>query len=122
MLQREQGPRAANEWELAWVVLTDPQNRAEVNHHHERKSMLLNEREIISMPKWKRQTESEEVESGILYCPFVGLLAKSYAEAYTSTLNSFLGSGDGCEWANSTGGILADAMGLGKTVEVRTAV
>jgi E3 ubiquitin-protein ligase SHPRH len=119
MLQREQCPRETNEWELAWVVLTDPQNRAKANHRYQEKSMLLNEREIISLFEWKRQTESKEVESGVLYCPFVGLLAKSCVEAYTSTLNSFLGSGDGCEWANSTGGILADAMGLGKTVEVR---
>jgi SNF2 family DNA or RNA helicase len=84
--------------------------------------MLLNKRDVVSLSEWKRLMEAKEIESGVLFCPFVGLLAKSGLEAHMSTLNSFRGSGDGCEWANLTGGILADSMGLGKTVEVGAAV
>ena len=118
MLQREQCPRENNEWELSWVVLIDPRNRDEVNHNKE-ESMLVIKRDVVSLYEWKRLAEGKELESGVLFCPFVGLLAKSGLEARMSTIDSFIGSGDGCEWANSTGGILADSMGLGKTVEVR---
>jgi SNF2 family DNA or RNA helicase len=121
MLHREQCPRESNEWELAWVVLIDPRNRNDVNHNKE-ESMLVNRRDVVSLNEWKRLMETKEIASGVLFCPFVGLLAKSGMEARMSTLNSFLGSGEDCEWANSTGGILADSMGLGKTVEVGAGV
>ena len=113
MIQREKGPTESQEWELAWVVLTNP-----VVQQANSETMIMNVGEVVSVPEWKRRTQLDEIKSGILYCPFVGMLAKSGVDAYMATLHSFLEGGAGCDWSNPTGGILADSMGLGKTVEV----
>ena len=119
MLRREQCPSSENsEWELAWVVLSRVEQETELQATHDGDGMLFCTRDSVSLPEWKRRMKSNEIKSGLLFCPFVGFLVQSDTEAYMATLNSFLAHGDGAEWANATGGILAESMGLGKTVEV----
>lgn len=121
MLEREQCPRSENnEWELAWVVFADsPQpNREKVGLDENGDGAVIVSRESVSLPEWKRRTNTNEISRGLLFCPFAGFLVSSGVDAYMATLNSFLDSGDGSEWANATGGILAESMGLGKSVEV----
>ena len=120
MLKREQFPNSENnEWELAWIVLAEgPRQIDKETKESESGGLLLQDRELVSLPDWKRQMKRKEVKSGIIFSPFAGFLVKSVVDAYMATLNSFLISGDGSEWAITTGGILAESMGLGKTVEV----
>lgn len=82
MLQRENGTVDQNEWELAWVVLTQTNN---------------------VLPLSKHMTGDV-----VVYCPFAGWLVSSYCEARETSRGE----------APVRGGILAESMGLGKTVEV----
>lgn len=59
--------------------------------------------EAMSLTQWKGS------ENVLLYCPFMGWLAQSIQEARTMSVAPF---------SITRGGILAESMGLGKTVEV----
>lgn len=85
MLQRERGESLYDEWELAWVVLTE--NGSVLPLHGD--------------------SCKEDI---VLFSPFAGWLVLSHAHARDATC--------GLSREVVKGGILADSMGLGKTVEV----
>lgn len=92
MLRRErQSGLAGTEWELAWVVIHMNQDQESV---------------IIPLPEW---TDRENTNV-LLVCPFAGWMVGSYEEARSLLSESMIES--------PKGGILAESMGLGKTVEV----
>ena len=100
MLEREGkgSTQCNNEWELAWVVL----------------ETIDGTFKATSLVDWKPPQEDGKVQSRpLLYCPFTGWLAKSVAEARAMTIPS-----SSLTESNTQGGILAESMGLGKTVEV----
>ena len=82
MLDRESGASHQNEWELAWVVLTESST-------------------VLPLSK-------NVMDNVVVYSPFAGWLVSSYCEARDATRGQ----------APVKGGILAESMGLGKTVEV----
>lgn len=88
MLQREKNPVESKEWELAWIV--------------------LNEKEVgrcTFLPEWTNGNERS-----LFYNQFTGWLATTYEEAKIMSI--------GENSISITGGILAESMGLGKTVEL----
>lgn len=103
-----------NEWELAWVVLMG-ENAGSVSPLQP---------SCISLPEWMKKNfraKRREVAQGselnaLLFSPFTGWLATSLEQAQTMTL----GPMDNLETGRLSikGGILAESMGLGKTVEV----
>jgi hypothetical protein len=95
-------------WEICWLILCTHDKSPEEG--------------ILPLYGSEQSKLSESAENTILYNPFTGWLSKSYdtARAYSH------GYTDPCDLAElckkqSTGGtgILAEMMGLGKTVEVR---
>lgn len=121
MVERENQRASAEnrEWELAWVVLADPAEKERTHAISDNvDGILIRNREVLFLPEWKRRMQAVDIMSCVLYCPFSGFLVTSAKDAYMATLNSFLSQGDGSEWTKSRGGILAESMGLGKTVEV----
>lgn len=92
MLQREQTRTEGREWELSWVVLNDVDG---------------------GVTQWLPDVvDTGEGAPGarLLYHTCTGWLATSYDQAKTMTVGS--------EPVLVSGGILAESMGLGKTVEV----
>ena len=92
MLGREKNhPKTGplSEWELAWVILEAGQSPK-------------------TLTCWKGQ--AKDPEPPLLYCPFAGWLVQSHEAARVATL--------GLQPTPVRGGILAESMGLGKTVEV----
>lgn len=92
MVQRESGIFTYTGWEICWFVFVIDMNGAT----------------IVPLYIWRKQpcSDAEEI---ILYNPFSGWLVKGYNNAKLYTV----GDGDIIK-----GGILAETMGLGKTVEM----
>ena len=101
------------EWELCWyVVIQSPMDISSNASNNDVGDVvtLTGSNIILSLPKWKKGKSSPD-ECQFFCNPFSGGIAKSYADAKLMMLgrnhdNSF------------RGGILAESMGLGKSVEV----
>ncbi|KAL7543822.1 hypothetical protein ACHAXR_013142, partial [Thalassiosira sp. AJA248-18] len=94
-----------NEWELCWyVVVESPTVTA---GHGEAESFARSH--ILPLPDWRKGKSSPD-ERQVFCNPFSGWLASSYEEAKKMMLWN--------EEEDLKGGILAESMGLGKTVEV----
>ena len=108
MLKREAGEGLANdEWELCWFVI--------VEHPAHSPDRIKNEpytrSNLLWLPDWKN-AKSPPDERHVFCNPFAGWVATKYDEAKTYTC------GHHTDVSISRGGILAESMGLGKTVEV----
>jgi E3 ubiquitin-protein ligase SHPRH len=87
-----------NEWELAWVVVAHQMGGEDQQSR------------VVSLPEWK---DRHGTNVPVLFmCPFAGWLVESYEAARAATILP------GSIVASHKGGILAESMGLGKTVEV----
>ena len=104
MLQRERDHIPLEEWKLSWVVLS---------HNGKHSEGAEASPSILSLSQWEEMHQLKHYENGaVLYCPIVGWLAKSVNDARIMSLGT---EGD---QVVVKGGILAESMGLGKTVEV----
>ena len=107
----EDGIEASNgdEWELCWyVVIECPENITWSSD--EGCTMLVHRSKVIPLPEWN--TLKSSIDEKHVFCnPFAGLIARSYTEAHSMMLGNENEHG-------VAGGILAESMGLGKTVEV----
>jgi hypothetical protein len=97
MLERERNPKPSQEWKLAWIALQNTISPEESSAPS-----------ILTLEQWEKSSDRREA---VFYCPLVGWLAKSVDQARAMSL------GDDDEEL-VRGGILAESMGLGKTVEV----
>jgi E3 ubiquitin-protein ligase SHPRH len=109
MLQREKKGGVSDEWELAWVVLTSGGCQAKPDGSDASSAYTS----VHALPEWKSLPKSAPHQSTILYSPFFGWLASSWQQAKVMSIG-IVSNGNGV----AQGGILADSMGLGKTVEV----
>jgi SNF2-related domain len=118
MLHRETAQECDDEWELAWVVLrTTPSFTEDSNG--------------IAMEFLPTATSVTNDPESLYFCPHLGWLATSYESARAMTLGTDDESMDDAALGSTNlrslpspsmsaikGGILAESMGLGKTVEV----
>eukprot|EP00978_Attheya_sp_CCMP212_P004987 scaffold11001_cov52-Attheya_sp.AAC.1 len=99
-------------WELCWVVFIPFQSQ--INDSTNTKPMY-NKRTILPLYQWRNEVmpasnESLEGDALLFYNPFAGWICTSYSAAKDATL--------GPAWNTRVpGGLLAESMGLGKTVE-----
>ena len=111
-------------WELAWVVI-DHKNIDSITSHDDRIKFQY----CLPLFEWKLKNNFKS-DKAILYNPFNGWVVPTYQDAKFFTLNHHKLSTNQSEqdgdsmtpstnYLNISGGILADSMGLGKTVEVR---
>ena len=107
MIQRETEVVSNDEWELCWCVIvldsvTDSDCLA---------SAKVTRCNIVPLPEWKSGKSSPNERQ--LFCnPFAGWMATQYEDA------KYLMFGEREKVYHPKGGILAESMGLGKTVEV----
>lgn len=100
-----------DEWELCWYVIIEfPKHVTSLKADEGARGMLVHWSKVISLPEWNTLKSSSD-ERHVFCNPFAGLIARSYAEARSM----MLGNDDK---RGVAGGILAESMGLGKTVEV----
>jgi SNF2-related domain len=92
---------SGDEWELAWLVLSSSSAITA--------NTCLAVRSPLSLTIWKQNNPSCE-DNLMLFCPYTGWLANSLRQARELTI--------GKSSRTTKGGILAESMGLGKTVEV----
>ena len=109
MLQREgkygcSDYETNNEWELCWYVLIECPNRGVGE------AVLCTRSNILPLPEWKN-IKSAPDERRIFCNPFSGCIASTYEKAKSKMLGNEVNE-------RVCGGILAESMGLGKTVEV----
>jgi len=113
MLKREgkgdDAVKAGTEWELSWMVMEGPSLGASFGAENSIRS------DIISLTAWRQSKKIPPIDSEfVLFCnAFTGWIASTYDEARRMAV----GSKDDLN-SEISGGILADSMGLGKTVEV----
>lgn len=108
MVQRERGEIEDRGWEICWLVIVKC---------HVRDNAIDNcvQIRIYTLFDWKSKDISVTKDNELvgLYNPVTGWLVQSYEEAKTHTIDE-LNDSNFC----IRGGILAESMGLGKTVEV----
>ena len=112
MLERERHPPPSDEWELAWVVLRRNETWETVTEM---------EPEWHFLPHAKHEWLGQHPEGGglLFFCPTTGWLAATYREARDMTLGRNMDADESsARSVLPSGGILAESMGLGKTVEV----
>jgi SNF2 family DNA or RNA helicase len=119
MIQREQQGNDSshdsscsnNEWELAWIVLNPVLATANVASGDvvAVTDTIQSPPTPMSLPQWKRQC-TKNTDGTLLFCPYTGWLTNSIERAREMTV--------GPSYSPMKGGILAESMGLGKTVEV----
>ena len=104
-----------DEWELCWyVVIECPENFTSFTDTEVGGTILVHRSKVISLPEWN--TLKSSVDEKHVFCnPFAGLIARSYTEARSMMLGNDDENNMRC---GVGGGILAESMGLGKTVEV----
>ena len=111
MIKRETGQSGTlcnDEWELCWYVIV--QNAATESDCQA--SVRVSRCNIISLPEWKSGKSAQDERQ--LFCnPFSGWIATKYEDA-----KYLMFGASGEDDYHSKGGILAESMGLGKTVEV----
>ena len=119
MLQRERplfenDGNSNDEWELAWIVLS-----SEIMSNDKLPLSSTNDNHICRtpefLPSWKQKrliNKDHDIEKILLFCPFTGWMTSSILLAKEWTI------GPSSDTASVSGGILAESMGLGKTVEV----
>jgi SNF2 family DNA or RNA helicase len=127
MLRCERPTRTTNdEWELAWVVLSSRKQSNEttkfpIQHisSNNTKVSLEQHQYPIFLPTWNQNQKAHSCYSNscnsddddvLLFCPYMGWFTNSIELAKVWTI--------GPSSTTTTGGLLAEAMGLGKTVEV----
>ena len=114
-------------WELAWVVI-DHKNIDSITSNDDKNKFQY----CLPLFEWKLKNNNNfKTDKAILYNPFNGWVVSTYqdAELYTVNHHKLVANqskqtGDSMILSpsnlNISGGILADSMGLGKTVEVCT--
>ena len=103
------------EWELCWVVIESISVPAGID---EDVAKVINESDLVfqscitSLPDWRKEERIRETNTRrhIFINPFAGWVASSYEEARRAMM--------GDVFYSTKGGILAESMGLGKSVEV----
>ena len=100
---------AGTEWELSWVVMKGPSFAAGFGIQNGIK------RDVVSLTEWretKKISSTDDSESAIFCNAFTGWIVSTYDEAFSMTIgNRNVAS------PKVGGGILAESMGLGKSVE-----
>jgi len=124
MLRRETGSSRADcsiedrGWEILWIVFVDS-NCCTMNDSNASHTNYL----LLPLHQWRDNLlrnnlwfSTQRENNVIFYNPFTGWLVNGYEKA---KLNTLCGSGD-TKYSSDfiPGGILAESMGLGKTVEV----
>jgi SNF2 family DNA or RNA helicase len=95
-----------DEWELAWLILCSSSRLTQIENVGNT-GVAVPSPSSLSM--WKRSNPTYD-GSMLLFCPYTGWLVNSFQQAKELTI--------GASSSAMKGGILAESMGLGKTVEV----
>ncbi|KAL3777625.1 LOW QUALITY PROTEIN: hypothetical protein ACHAW5_006776 [Stephanodiscus triporus] len=115
MLEREHMVDAGDEWELCWFILIEhPPVKTSTGDEGGGGRDAVVRSNVMLLPKWKNIKSSPD-ERWVFCNPFSGWMAGSYGEAKCMMLGN---EGNG----SVMGGILAESMGLGKTVKVITCI
>jgi SNF2 family DNA or RNA helicase len=110
MLERETNNSINDEWELCWYVIINTSDSVDSDANDDEHSSV-SRCSIIPLSEW-RSGKSSQDEKQVLFNPFVGWIASTYEDA------KYLMFGKRGEVHHPRGGVLAESMGLGKTVEV----
>eukprot|EP00956_Cyclotella_meneghiniana_P035017 scaffold110358_cov66-Cyclotella_meneghiniana.AAC.1 len=117
MLQRETDSSSellSEEWELCWYVIVqqDTDECDLCDSKSSRQEITAMKCKIIPLTVWKNNAKSSQDDEYVLCNPFTSQVAITYDDAKYLTL------GTSKTVYHNKGGILAESMGLGKTVEV----
>jgi SNF2-related domain len=120
MLRREQPSPTyeysnnSDEWELAWIVLSSEIiSNNDIRQTTQHDNPRHRQPELLSTWKRKHRFEQDnDIQNVLLFCPFTGWMTNSVSQATEWTI------GPPSNTISVSGGILAESMGLGKTVEV----
>ena len=123
MLERENqgGDEHAKEWELAWVVILTGQQQQQ---QQQQQSSSKHKPRVVFLPDYMphhpQRLQQDKMSDRFFYCPFTGWLALTMEDARTMTLlqSQQTPVGATINPYSFRGGIIAEQMGLGKTVEV----
>ena len=110
MLERETNNSINDEWELCWYVIINASDAVD-STANDGSHCLMSRCSIIPLSEW-RSGKSSQDEMQVFCNPFAGWIASTYEDA------KYLMFGKRGEVHQPRGGILAESMGLGKTVEV----
>lgn len=110
MLERETNNSINDEWELCWYVIINMSDAVDSAANDDAHS-LVSRCSITPLSEW-RSGKSSQDEKQVFCNPFAGWITSTYEDA------KYLMFGERGEVHHPRGGILAESMGLGKTVEV----
>jgi len=127
MIQRELGDINDKGWEICWVVIEQnykhnndqKHDSDEVNDNDGHEQIIVSGlcQRMLSLYEWKKKmkysSQKADMSNVLFYNPITGWLARTYEEASVYTMDEVV-KGDSVV----RGGILAESMGLGKTVEL----